>query len=172
MTEKKNKSLVIAYGNRDREDDGAGWHILSKLAQGLELERPEFPGDAVTTSDGRITLRYEYQLTPEMAEDLSGYDRVFFLDAHNSAEMQEITFEPLTKAVELSPFSHHLTAPYLLAITKTLYGRHPEAWSLTVRGFSFQFSQNLSPSTSALVEAAAAMLIQKLAYNQQDPQQD
>ena len=22
-----NKRFVIAYGNRDREDDGAGWHI-------------------------------------------------------------------------------------------------------------------------------------------------
>ena len=24
------KRLIIAYGNRDREDDGAGWHILEK----------------------------------------------------------------------------------------------------------------------------------------------
>jgi len=34
------KTLIIAYGNRDREDDGAAWHILDKLAQQLELETP------------------------------------------------------------------------------------------------------------------------------------
>ena len=26
------KTLVIAYGNRDRQDDGAGWHILALVA--------------------------------------------------------------------------------------------------------------------------------------------
>ena len=36
------KTLVIGYGNVDRQDDGAAWHILARLAKQLsELERPK-----------------------------------------------------------------------------------------------------------------------------------
>lgn len=38
------KTLIIAYGNRDRQDDGAGWHILADCAASFNLTAPEFPG--------------------------------------------------------------------------------------------------------------------------------
>ena len=39
------KTLVIAYGNRDRQDDGAGWHILAQAVDELGLQAPELPGE-------------------------------------------------------------------------------------------------------------------------------
>ena len=66
----QDKTLIIAYGNRDREDDGAGWHILDKLAHRLGLEAPQLAGEQVSTPEGSLTLLYLFQLLPEMAEDI------------------------------------------------------------------------------------------------------
>ena len=59
------KRLIIAYGNRDREDDGAGWHILEKVASKYDLNVPELAGEWVDTTDGKMRLLYLFQLLPE-----------------------------------------------------------------------------------------------------------
>jgi len=67
------KTLIIGYGNRDREDDGAGWHMLNRIANKLNLVTPELPGDIAVSADGHLKLLYLFQLLPEMAEDLSEF---------------------------------------------------------------------------------------------------
>ncbi|MFZ3071397.1 MAG: hydrogenase maturation protease [Anaerolineaceae bacterium] len=157
------KTLIIAYGNRDRQDDGAGWHILAKIAHKLGLTPPEFPGEWVETSDGNTRLLYLYQLLPEMAEDLMPYHQVIFVDAHNSPALPDLTFQPIEASWEHSAFTHHMSAEEVLSITETLYGVHPQAKMLTVRGYLFEFERELSDQTAALVEQAAALLESELA---------
>ena len=152
------KTLVIAYGNRDRQDDGAGWHILAQLAAQLGLQAPELPGEWTESEDGSLRLLYLYQLLPELAEDLIDYDQIIFVDAHNSPELPNLVFEPISPAWVHSTFTHHLSIGELLAITQTLYARCPAAWLLSVRGYAFEFSQELSPQTQALARQAAEML--------------
>jgi len=152
------KTLIIAYGNRDRQDDGAGWHVLALVAAQLSLQAPEQPGEWVETKDGSLRLLYLYQLLPEMAEDLMDYAEVIFVDAHNAAELLELVFEPVNPTWQHSAFTHHLSIGELLMITQTLFGRCPEAWLLSVRGYVFAFSQELSPQTQALARQAAEML--------------
>ncbi len=156
------KTLVIAYGNRDRQDDGAGWHILTQVAAQLGLQAPELPGEWTESEDGSLRLLYLYQLLPELAEDLIDYSQIIFVDAHNSPELPNLVFEPVSTAWEHSAFTHHLSMGELLAITQTLYGRCPAAWLLSVRGYGFEFSQTLSPQTSALVNQAADLLCSQL----------
>ena len=156
------KTLVIAYGNRDRQDDGAGWHILVQLAAQLGLQAPELPGEWTGNEDGSLRLLYLYQLLPELAEDLIDYDQIIFVDAHNSGELPNLVFEPISPAWLHSAFTHHLSIGELLAITQTLYARCPAAWLLSVRGFEFEFSQVLSPQTATLVSQAAEMLCSHL----------
>jgi hydrogenase maturation protease len=156
------KTLVIAYGNRDRQDDGAGWHILAHAASQLGLPAPELPGEWTESEDGSLRLLYLYQLLPELAEDLIDYSQIIFVDAHNAAELPELVFEPVSPAWVHSAFTHHLSIGELLAITQTLYGRCPAAWMLSVRGYAFEFSQTLSPQTAALVNQAAALLCSHL----------
>ncbi len=156
------KTLVIAYGNRDRQDDGAGWHILTQVAAQLGLQAPELPGEWIESEDGSLRLLYLYQLLPELAEDLIDYAQVIFVDAHNAAELPELVFEPVSPAWVHSAFTHHLSIGELLAITQTLYGCCPAAWMLSVRGYAFEFSQTLSPQTAALVNQAAALLCSHL----------
>ena len=152
------KILVIAYGNRDRQDDGAGWHILSQVAAQLSLQAPELPGEWTESEDGSLRLLYLYQLLPELAEDLIDYGKIIFVDAHNSPELPNLVFEPVSPAWVHSAFTHHLSIGELLAITQTLYARCPAAWLLSVRGYAFEFSQELSPQTQALARQAAEML--------------
>jgi len=152
------KTLVIAYGNRDRQDDGAGWHILTQVAAQLSLQAPELPGEWTESEDGSLRLLYLYQLLPELAEDLIDYGQIIFVDAHNSPELPNLVFEPVSPAWVHSAFTHHLSIGELLAITQTLFGRCPEAWMLSVRGYAFEFSQDLSPQTQALARQAAEML--------------
>ena len=152
------KTLVIAYGNRDRQDDGAGWHILTQVAAQLSLQAPELPGEWTESADGSLRLLYLYQLLPELAEDLIDYGKIIFVDAHNSPELPNLVFEPVSPAWVHSAFTHHLSIGELLAITQTLYARCPAAWLLSVRGYAFEFSQELSPQTQALARQAAEML--------------
>ena len=156
------KTLVIAYGNRDRQDDGAGWHILALVAAQLGLQAPEFPGEWTESEDGSLRLLYLYQLLPELAEDLIDYAQVIFMDAHNAAELPELVFEPVSPAWVHSAFTHHLSIGELLAITQTLYSCCPVAWMLSVRGYAFEFSQTLSPLTSLLVNQATDLLCSHL----------
>ena len=156
------KTLVIAYGNRDRQDDGAGWHILAQLAAQLGLQSPELPGEWTESEDGSLRLLYLYQLLPELAEDLIDYDQIIFVDAHNSSELPNLVFEPISPAWVHSAFTHHLSIGELLAITQTLYACCPAAWLLSVRGYVFEFSQVLSSQTAALVSQAAEMLYSHL----------
>jgi FdhD protein len=156
------KTLIIGYGNRDREDDGAGWYMLSRLARTWQLDVPELPGDSVETTDGRLKLIYLFQLLPEMAEDLADYDQVIFLDAHNSDQLAEVVFEAVTPKPSHSAFTHHLSAEELLSITHTLGKPLPEAWMASVRGHSFRFSQELTPQTAASVDVAVQRVLELL----------
>jgi len=154
----RQKTLIIAYGNRDREDDGAGWHILDKLAQRLGLETPQFPGDKITTPDGKLTLLYLFQLLPEMAEDIADFDELVFIDAHNSPSLPNLIFEEVSPDRTHSAFTHHMNPGELLAIAQVLEKRLPEAWMLSVRGFSFRFEPSLSSKMTELVDQAFSHL--------------
>lgn len=155
------KTLIIGYGNRDREDDGAGWHMLSQIARQRGLDS-ELPGESAETADGNLKLIYLLQLLPELAEDLAGYDQVFFLDAHNSDQLAEVVIEALTPSKDHSAFTHHLSAQELLSITQTIGVKLPEAWSVSVRGHAFRFSPELTPETATSVEIAVQKVLELL----------
>lgn len=156
------KTLIITYGNRDREDDGAGWHILDKLALQLGLETPQFPGEQVTTSDGKLTLLYLFQLLPEMAEDIADYDQLIFIDAHNSPNLPNLVFEQVSPDQTHSAFTHHMGPGELLSIAQILGKKLPLSWILSVRGFSFRFARTLSEETSEIVDQAFSRLLTHL----------
>ena len=156
------KTLIIGYGNRDREDDGAGWHMLNHIANKLNLVTPELPGDIAVSADGHLKLLYLFQLLPEMAEDLSEFERVIFMDAHNSDQLPEIILEPLSAKSTHSAFTHHLAPEELLAITQTIGKQLPEAWLASVHGHSFRFTRELSNQTTDNVVTVAEKVLDML----------
>jgi hydrogenase maturation protease len=152
-------TLFIAYGNADRQDDGVGWAVLSRLAGRLNLPFPAEPEDELPAPDPRLGLLYTLQLTPELAEVLTAYDRVMFIDAHAGALPDDLSWQELSPVYQRSPLTHHMTAESLLSITHSLYGAAPRSILVSVRGQSFGFERGLTPFTDALVDQAVEKIL-------------
>lgn len=144
-----NDTLIIGYGNIDRQDDGVAWHILAQIAKlhGLEefiTENESFRENAW------LHLMFELQLTPEMAEMIANYERVCFVDAHTGSIEGDLSFSLLQPEYKPSAFTHHMSPETCLSLAKALYKREPEAHLASVRGYEFEFGDNLSPKTAEL----------------------
>lgn len=153
-----NKTLFLGYGNPDRGDDGAAWHILNQLF--IDAGKPEtdlFTSDLVPLTE-KIDVWFNLQLLPEYTETISEYPKVVFIDAHTGEIKEDLSFQKLTPAYAISPFTHHMTPSSLLSITESIMGKCPEAWMLSVRGFEFKFDCNLSTRTKDLCSQAIALL--------------
>lgn len=171
-------ALILGYGNPDREDDGVAWHLLQKLAahygcsitsvDELDLrlsqnDEAESYRNNLKPADLRAPhLAFALQLTPEMAETLPRYERVCFVDAHTGAYSEEVRFDLLKPGYQAAPFTHHFTSESCLALAHTLYGRAPEAAILSIRGYHFGYSTELSHRTAALMNTAMEHVIQWL----------
>ena len=151
------KLLIIGYGNPDREDDGVAWHIQHALIQKLGLPAPDSYEDEFPQVE-QIDFSFYLQLTPEMAEEIAAYEYICFLDAHTGNIPEEVRLIDVKSDFQRSPFTHHLTPQSLISICETLYGRKPEAALLSVRGYQFLFSRQLSNETAALVPQAVELI--------------
>jgi Ni,Fe-hydrogenase maturation factor len=143
-------TVFIGYGNPDRQDDGVAWHILAGVAQRLGRKVPANWEEPFEISDEFPHLLFQLQLTPEISETLSQYHNICFVDAHTGDIPNDIQFGEVGEGFQTSPFTHHLTAEACLSLTKSLYRAEPMAFLLSVRGYAFGFTQNLSPQTAFL----------------------
>lgn len=150
--------MIVGYGNADREDDGAAWHILAGIAERLGRPVPNVPEDGFLPEDEDIDLWYVLQLTPEMAEDMARYERVIFVDTHTGNIPHEIMLQPVEGSPASSSFTHHMTPAACLALVRTLYQASPDAVLLSVRGYNFGFTRSLSEQTAGLVRQSIEML--------------
>jgi hydrogenase maturation protease len=147
------KFLLLGYGNPDREDDGVAWHILRELTVRMGLSAPASYEDDFP-EDPQVDFVFHLQLTPEMAEDISQYEYVCFVDAHTGNIPEEVRIIDVESDFQKSPFTHHLTAQSLMSICETIYHHKPDAALLSVRGYQFLFSRVLSAPTADLVPQA------------------
>jgi hydrogenase maturation protease len=138
------KTLVIGYGNDSRNDDGAGRFVIAELAK---LGLPE------------VTLETAHQLEVELAETVTHYDRVIFVDAAIPDAPTPIQRSVVTPTFQSHAVAHYLTPPDVLSLSETLYGHVPEAVLFSVRGFDFNFGMMLSPAT----QQAATEVVEQIA---------
>jgi hydrogenase maturation protease len=151
------KLLLIGYGNPDREDDGVAWHILRELTGKLGLNAPQSYEDEFPESEF-TDFAFYLQLTPEMAEDISNYEFVCFIDAHTGNIPEPVRLIDVESEFQRSPFTHHLTPQSLLSMCETIYGKKPDAALLSVLGHRFLFSRELSEETLQLVPQAVNLI--------------
>lgn len=146
-----NKVIIIGIGNFDRQDDGVAWHILCGVAQQLGRPVPQHPYEEAFIPEGEYPhLQFSLQLLPEMADDLAEYDHVLFVDAHTGAIPQDLQIIPIEPAHERNPLTHHMTPQTLLSLVETVYHQAPQAVLVSVRGYSFEYSNELSEATRNL----------------------
>ncbi len=152
-------TLIVGYGNPDRQDDGLAWHILAKLAQEFNIEGID-PGSIDFFPVGNNPdLLFNLQLTPELAETISRYERVCFIDAHTGDVAEDIHFQAIQPEFKSSPLTHHMTPQTLLSLVVSLYSRQPEAVLVSVRGYEFGFSRSLSEKALQLLSKAVEKIL-------------
>src|SRR5262245_15481422 len=100
------RTLVIAYGNSLRGDDGVG------VATGARIEQWQGPGVAVVAVQ---------QLVPELIAEIGAADRVLFVDASETYRVNA-PFALVSVGPEPSDYvlGHHETPGRLLALAEKL----------------------------------------------------
>ena len=82
---KKEKTIILGFGNPDRGDDGVAWHVLAGIAQrfGQPFAYEGIEAGLVNLSED-THLWFNLQLIPEVAEELAAYQQAIFIDAHTA----------------------------------------------------------------------------------------
>jgi hydrogenase maturation protease len=157
-----NTFLVIGYGNPDRQDDGIAWHVLNRLS-GLLGQTTDFDSEIpYDFLDQDTSLLYVLQLTPELAETIHQYKEVFFIDAHTGNLPEEIRIIEVNKTYEASPLSHHMTPASCLALCESVYHSSPNSLLISIRGYEFGFSHDLTPKADILVNRVVNWLLTRI----------
>jgi hydrogenase maturation protease len=160
---KREKTIILGYGNPDRSDDGVAWYVLEGIAKrfGQPFVYESIEAGLVNLSKD-THLWFNLQLIPEVAEELTDYQQAIFIDAHTAEIEEEIKISPIEPEFQNSPFTHHLTAATCLSLAKTLYGKYPHSMLISIRGYDFSFSHSLSQKTKELAEKAIEMILELL----------
>jgi hydrogenase maturation protease len=141
------KTLVIGYGNRSRCDDGVGWFVVEELQK---LGLPD------------VELQTAHQLEVDVAETVSHFDAVVFVDAATAESRELVTRTEVTPRLQGHAVAHYLIPADVLALCQSLYRRQPQAILFSIRGHDFNFGTTLSPLTERaawqVVEQVAALL--------------
>ena len=137
-------TLIIAYGNPLRCDDGLAWHVAKKLAE-LSF-----------SSDVEIITRH--QLTPELALPVSQAAIVLFIDASRTGIPGELASGPLNPQPLSSVFTHELSPGTILSLAQELYGRSAEAFTISVCGECFDHGETLSAKVEESLPRVVALV--------------
>lgn len=153
------RTLIIGYGNLDRQDDGAAHVVVNTLRGRLGqaflaeydtgLEALGHPVDSI----------FLLQLGPELLDVVADYDRVVFVDAHVRSDAPDVEVEPVLAEYATATFTHHMTPALFLALLAALHGVRPESYLASIRGHAFDFEQGLTAETAALVETAVDAIL-------------
>jgi len=152
------KILLLGYGNPDRGDDGVAWHVLKTLFSERGKNSIDLFDLEVNPLTENIDVWFNFQLLPEIADLIVKYDQAVFLDAHTGEIKNDLNFVKLIPAYQNAPFTHHMTPASLLAVAESIHGEYPESWLLSVRGYSFEFEQQLTAKTLALSDEAIDLI--------------
>lgn len=143
------KALVIGYGSELRGDDRLGPLAARQLA--------------AQTDDPDVRILERPSLTPELASDLAEAAFAIFIDCSQEGPPGVIVVSPLTAPDPHSvALVHFLDPPALIGWTRLLYGRAPQAVTVSVAGTTFEFGDRLSAGLEAVlpqvVERVASLL--------------
>jgi hydrogenase maturation protease len=156
------KTLILGYGNLDRQDDGVAWHVLEKIAEKIDRALPEKIEDTFIDLGENPDLYFQLQLMPELADLIHDYERICFVDAHTGAIENDLNIQSVNVEFQNSPFTHHMTPETLLCFVDTMYKQVPEALLVSIRGYEFNFERSLSQATDELADQAADKIIEWL----------
>lgn len=141
--------LIVGVGSELRSDDAAG----RRVAELLVARHPP----------GAVEVRVAHQLTPELADVMTGRELVIVVDA--SVEVREVTSEevdtgPAAGGEVTGVMSHHLDVAALIDLTRLLGERPTQVRTLAVPAYDLTLGTALSPGTTAAVSVAVVRIMQ------------
>ncbi len=95
------------------------------------------------------------ELSLDLLEELAECDWAFFVDA--ALEGEEVRVREIFPESKPSFLSHHLLPEQFLFWLEELYHLRPRAFLISVRGYDFDFGEELSPR--ALINAEKAVKV-------------
>ena len=152
--------LIIGYGNISRRDDGVAYHILQRASERFGLPECSMgPAEGEEPKAG-LSVIFVHQMAPELAETLSRYDAVVFIDAHvEGTGWEPVHCQKIAPAFKSGMVTHFLRPDTLLALCASLYEHCPVGYMLSVLGKDFDFGEELSQETSVLADKAVDRLL-------------
>ena len=137
------KVLLAGFGNISRGDDALG-PLIAEALQDSGIEG--------------LSVFSKRELQIEDAFALSNYPTTIFADAGINSE-PPFEFSIIHPARSFSFSSHGLRPAALLHLSRSLFGRVPQAYLLTVRGYDFDsFTERVSPQAARNMQKAVRFL--------------
>ena len=125
--------LIYGYGNPGREDDGLGNAFVEAIRLWIEKNKLT-----------NIELDSNYQLNIEDADMMARNEIVLFVDASEEPikDFCITTVEPSDSHVE---FTMHAVSPaFVLDICQKIYEKNPQTYLLHIKGYQWEFKEELS----------------------------
>ncbi|MFH1491666.1 MAG: hydrogenase maturation protease [Pseudomonadota bacterium] len=127
--------LIVGVGNPHRRDDGIGPYVIRELCRIFEERKA-------------VRLLDRFQLGPDLIEDLRHARLIVLVDAAVKDLKEGREWSRVRPEYEALPYlTHHVPPRYLLWLLKSVYGRSPTAWQVTIQGKDFGHGRGLSPFT-------------------------
>ncbi len=147
MRFEKASCLVLACGNTLRSDDGVGLRLAEWAAQRFR-------------DDSHVRVVARQQWTPDLAKDIADAESVLFVDSSVDSVPGRVSLIPVeAKANGHETAGHHMGAPELLDLSRTLYGSlSAHAMLLTVGAGSTEMGEAFSDSVEAAIPRASGLL--------------
>lgn len=138
------KTLIYGYGNPGRQDDGLGARFTELFEKWTQSEKIE-----------HIVVDCNYQLNIEDAAVISEYDTVIFVDASVVEDVENFRLEPVTPDNASIEFTMHaVSVGYVVDLCGKIYGNTPESFVLHIKGYEFDFIEELTPQAAENMLAA------------------
>lgn len=139
--------LVYGYGNPGRMDDGLGNAVIEELEKWAKEEKLE-----------NIDFDSNYQLNIEDAENIAPYKTVIFVDASEEPIDGFILTEVDPNDAKIEFTMHAVSTSYILDLCRKMYNRTPKTYLLHIKGYEWEFKEELSPKGSENLKNATKFL--------------
>lgn len=149
MKQKPNNILLVGVGNTLRGDDGIGAYICSCI------DALKMPG---------VQTLVTQQLDTALLDELTEADHIIIADA--SFEGKAVDFFKVSgnEPIPVSS-SHHMSAPLLMQMAKTIYQKELSMMICAVAGYRFSMKEKLSARAKKNADKAVAVIIEWINKN-------
>ncbi len=141
------KILLYGYGNPGRMDDGLGNEFINRINSWIEEKNIK-----------NILTDSNYQLNIEDAETISHFDLVYFIDASQEDINDFIISEVNPDDAKIEFTMHAVSTSFIADLCKKLYGRCPETHLVHIKGYEWEFREELSTKAEKNLEKALVFM--------------